>query len=80
MADRDRGRDPSPTDEPWIWYLVNICTLAAVLAFPLPLQIVWTALAPLLFGLVRLIQGGFAPDVLVRASASTCRSPSSSAV
>ena len=53
---------PSSTDEPWIWYLVNIATLAAVLAFPLPLQIVWTVLAPLLFGLVRLIQGGFAPD------------------
>jgi signal transduction histidine kinase len=52
----------SSTAEPWIWYLVNIATLAAVLAFRLPLQIVWTVLAPLLFGLVRLIQGGFAPD------------------
>lgn len=56
------GIVPSSTDEPWIWYLVNIATLAAVLAFPLPLQIVWTVLAPLLFGFVRLIQGGFAPE------------------
>lgn len=56
------GIVPSSTDEPWIWYLVNIATLAAVLAFALPLQIVWTALCPVLFGLVRLIQGGFAPD------------------
>lgn len=56
------GTTPTATDEPWIWYLVNIATLAAVLAFPLPLQIVWTVLAPLLFGLVRLIQGGFARD------------------
>lgn len=56
------GSTPVATDQPWIWYLVNIATLAAVLAFPFPLQIVWTALAPLLFGLVRLIQGGFASD------------------
>jgi signal transduction histidine kinase len=54
-----------PAGEPWIWYLVNIATLAAVLAFPLPLQIVFTALAPLMFGLVFLIQGGFAPDVWI---------------
>ncbi len=52
------GLVPTSTDEPWIWYLVNIATLAAVLAFPLPLQIVWTVLCPILFGLVRLIQGG----------------------
>lgn len=56
------GIVPSSTDEPWIWYLVNLATLAAVLAFALPLQIVWTALAPIVFGLVRLIQGGFARD------------------
>lgn len=58
------GIVPAPTSEPWIWYLVNIATLAAVLAFPFPLQIVWTILAPLLFGLVRLIQGDFAPQQL----------------
>ncbi|MET0813348.1 MAG: ATP-binding protein [Microbacterium sp.] len=51
------------TEAPWIWYLVNLATLAAVLAFSLPLQIFWTLLAPLMFGLVRLIQGGFEPDV-----------------
>jgi signal transduction histidine kinase len=53
----------SAEDQPWIWYLVNIATLAAVLAFPLALQIVFTALAPLMFGLVLLIQGGFTMDV-----------------
>lgn len=56
------GSQPRVTDEPWIWYLVNVATVAAVLAFPLPLQIVWTALAPLMFGVVRLVQGGFARD------------------
>ena len=33
-----------------------------MLAFPLLLQIVWTAFVPLLFGVVRLIQGSFARD------------------
>ena len=56
------GSVPDPTGQPWIWYLVNVATLAAVLAFPLPLQIAWTILAPLLFGLVRLIQSGFATE------------------
>lgn len=56
------GSQPQATDLPWIWYLVNIATLAAVLAFPLPLQIVWTVLAPVMFGVVRLVQGGFTPD------------------
>lgn len=56
------GTVPDANDAPWIWYLVNIATLAAVLAFPLPLQIVWTILAPVLFGLVRLIQGGFTTE------------------
>ena len=56
------GSNPPATPQPWIWFLVNIATLAAVLAFPFPLQIVWTILAPLLFGLVRLIQGDFAAD------------------
>ena len=56
------GVVPESLDEPWIWFLVNLATLAAVLAFPLPLQIAWTVLAPFLFYFVRLVQGGFAPD------------------
>ncbi|MFE5409140.1 sensor histidine kinase [Microbacterium sp. NPDC056569] len=58
------GIVPTTLDEPWIWYLVNLATLAAVLAFPFPLQIGWTILAPLLFGVVRMIQVGFNPDFL----------------
>ena len=58
------GTGSDPASEPWIWYLVNVATVSAVLAFPLPLQIVWTAVVPLLFGFVRLIQAGFAPEYL----------------
>jgi signal transduction histidine kinase len=56
------GLAPETTDQPWIWYLVNLATLAAVLAFAFPLQVAFTLLAPLLFYFVRLVQGGFAPD------------------
>ena len=58
------GIVPTTFGEPWIWYLVNLATLAAVLAFPFPLQIGWTILAPLLFGVVRMIQVGFDPAYL----------------
>jgi signal transduction histidine kinase len=67
-----RGSSPDPGAEPWIWYLVNVGTIAGVMAFPFPLQIAWTVLLPLLFGAVRLIQGGFArefwPPVLLDVS------------
>lgn len=53
------GGQTAPDNEPWIWYLVNVATVAGVLAFPLVLQITWTVLIPLLFGVVRLIQGDF---------------------
>lgn len=55
------GIAPTTLDEPWIWYLINLATLAAVLAFPFPLQIAWTILAPVLFGVVRMTQVEFAP-------------------
>ncbi|GAA1470133.1 ATP-binding protein [Microbacterium thalassium] len=49
--------------EPWIWYLVNIATLAAVLAFPFPLQVVWTVLTPILYGVVRIVSSDFEADL-----------------
>lgn len=58
------GTAPSG-DEPWLWYLLNLSTLAAVLSFPLPLQIVWTVVVPLLFGFVRLLQTGFERDLWI---------------
>jgi signal transduction histidine kinase len=59
------GIPPTSGEEPWIWYLLNLSTLAAVLAFPFPLQIGWTILAPVLFGVVRLMQLGFSSDYWV---------------
>lgn len=56
------GYPPRPGDAPWVYLLVNISTLAAVLAFSLPLQIVWTLGTPLLYGLVRLAQVNFHPE------------------
>lgn len=50
------GRVAAGTSEPWIWYLLNVATVAAVLAFPLAWQIVWALLIPLLYGVVRLVQ------------------------
>lgn len=52
------GRQTGAEAEPWIWFLLNVATVAAVLAFPLPLQIVWAVLIPVLYGVVRLIQVG----------------------
>lgn len=59
------GEQPVPTEEPWIFYLINVATVATVVAFPLALQILWTVLTPLLFGVVRLMQAGFAEDFVV---------------
>ena len=56
------GLPTGTRDQPWIWYLVNIATLAAVLAFPFAIQVGVTLFAPILYGYGRLIQGDFAPD------------------
>ncbi|MFC8681061.1 sensor histidine kinase [Microbacterium ureisolvens] len=56
------GVPPPSLEEPWIWLPLNLATLAAVLAFPFPLQIVWTAVTPVLFGIVRLVQVGFVQE------------------
>ncbi len=61
------GRTTESTSEPWVWYLLNVATVAAVLAFPTLWQIVWTVMVPVLYGVVRLIQVGvdaFLPTAL----------------
>lgn len=52
------GPPPTPAENPWIFYLINVATMAAVLAFSMAWQIVWTVATPLLFGVVRLLQAG----------------------
>ncbi len=59
------GPAPTPTENPWIFYLVNVATVSTIVAFPLPLQIVWTVATPLLFGVVRLLQAGGRPDFVL---------------
>lgn len=52
------GRAALADEAPWIWYLLNVATSAAVLAFAVPLQIVWAALVPVLYAAARLAQLG----------------------
>lgn len=59
------GRIEHSGGEPWIWYLLNVATVATALAFPLVLQYVWCGLIPVLYGAVRLIQIGAGPADIV---------------
>ncbi|WP_292871619.1 ATP-binding protein [Microbacterium sp.] len=52
---------PTLATQPWIFYLINVATVCTVLAFPLTVQIIWTVVTPLLWGLVRMVQVGFDP-------------------
>lgn len=57
----DRSRAVAD-QQPWIFFLVNVGVVAAMLAFPLWLQFLWAVLLPFVYGYVRLAQGGFAGD------------------
>lgn len=55
--------DPAGSEahsQPWIFFLVNIGVVAAMMAFPLSWQIVFAIGIPLVYGYVRLVQGSFA--------------------
>jgi signal transduction histidine kinase len=51
--------------QPWIFFLVNVGVVAAMLAFPLWLQFAWAAGMPFVYGYVRLVQGGFSREFWV---------------
>jgi hypothetical protein len=57
--------DKSAGDQPWIFFLVNVGVVAAMLAFPLRLQFAWAAGVPFVYGYVRLVQGEFSREFWV---------------
>ena len=56
IVDRSAGE---ASNQPWIFFLVNIGVVAAMLAFPPRLQFAWALGVPLVYGYVRLEQGHF---------------------
>ncbi|QMU95830.1 ATP-binding protein [Microbacterium esteraromaticum] len=48
-----------PSSQPWIFFLVNIGVVAAMLAFSTRVQLAWALALPILYGWVRLVQGDF---------------------
>ena len=57
--------DKSAGEQPWIFFLVNVGVVAAMLAFPLRLQFAWAAGMPFVYGYVRLVQGEFSREFWV---------------
>lgn len=52
------GGTAEPGAEPWVWYLLNVASAAAAIAFPLALQLGWTVLVPALYIVARLAPTG----------------------
>lgn len=59
------GRIADVENEPWIWYLLNVGTSAAVMAFRIPLQLVWAIMVPVLYAVVRIMQVGAGTEAVV---------------
>lgn len=57
--------DKGAGDQPWIFFLVNVGVVAAMLAFPLWLQFAGAAGMPFVYGYVRLVQGEFSREFWV---------------
>lgn len=57
--------DKGAGDQPWIFFLVNVGVVAAMLAFPLRIQFAWAAGMPFVYGYVRLVQGQFSREFWV---------------
>ncbi|WP_435746059.1 ATP-binding protein [Microbacterium sp. PMB16] len=57
----DKGADA----QPWIFFLVNVGVVAAMLAFPVRIQFAWAFGMPFVYGYVRLVQGGFSREFWV---------------
>lgn len=48
--------------QPWIFFVLSVAVVAAILAFPFVVQLLFTVLLPFLYGTVRLAQGSFASE------------------
>jgi signal transduction histidine kinase len=57
--------DKAAGDQPWIFFLVNVGVVAAMLAFPLRIQFAWAVGVPFVYGYVRLVQGEFSREFWV---------------
>ncbi len=57
--------DRAAAEQPWIFFLVNVGVVAAMLAFPLWLQFAWAVGLPFVYGYVRLVEGDFSRDFWV---------------
>jgi signal transduction histidine kinase len=57
--------DRVASEQPWIFFLVNVGVVAAMLAFPLWLQFAWAVGLPFVYGYVRLVEGDFSPEFWV---------------
>ncbi|WP_091225832.1 hypothetical protein [Microbacterium sp. 3J1] len=57
--------DKAAAEQPWIFFLVNVGVVAAMLAFPLWLQFAWAVGLPFVYGYVRLVEGDFSRDFWV---------------
>ncbi|WP_300266593.1 ATP-binding protein [Microbacterium sp.] len=49
----------SDEGQPWIFFLVNVGVVAAMLAFAMRVQLIWAVGVPLVYGYVRLVEGEF---------------------
>jgi signal transduction histidine kinase len=59
------GSHTDITFKPWIYFLVNVATVAAVIVMPFRAHLTITLVIPVLYGLVRMIEARFAPDAWI---------------
>lgn len=57
--------DDGADAQPWIFFLVNVGVVAAMLAFPVRIQFAWAFGMPFVYGYVRLVQGEFSREFWV---------------
>ncbi len=51
--------------KPWLWYVCTVATASAAVAFPLVWAVIYTFLAPIVYGIVRTQPSGGGADILL---------------